>query len=279
MSDVTPSKADKTSDEPVDPALDETPETPAEAAEEAAAVHEAAPARAADEPIVDETPVGEPAPELVQPEPVSADTAAVESAVAEPAVDPEPATRVEPEPVLVPAAVAAASAVPAQQAVYTAPPIPPKKRGNRGIGVLLALVGAILFAGLYAVVVVLINHVQGGRFFGAPSAEFVNVFGSAYFTVAVGAFLVLMILLVLFLNRAGWWAHVLGSLLLAVAVYFATIGGLLFIGNEVSIWSGLGIAARGRRVKARNVEARQSFDREQEATRAEYAGTGTVSGV
>jgi hypothetical protein len=90
-------------------------------------------------------------------------------------------------------------------------------------------------------------------------------------------------------------------------VYFGMIGILLLIGNvfhgsptpvtfaalavnpwviaaavvarEASIWTGLGIAARGRRVKARNVEARAAFDREQEATRAEYAATGPVAGI
>jgi hypothetical protein len=189
--------------------------------------------------------------------------------------------------------------------VYVQAAVPPKRRGNRLIGVLLAIVGAAIFAGLYAVVVVVINHLQGGAQFGSPANEFINVFSSAYFSVAVVAFLVLMIVLVIVLNRAGWWAHVFGSLILAIAVYFATIGGLLFIGNvlgyspnpltfaglavepwviatavvarETSIWMGLGIAARGRRVKARNVEARAAFDREQEAKRAEHAGA--VAGV
>jgi hypothetical protein len=298
MSDVTPSNADKATDEPVDLALDETPETSAEAAE--------APAQ----PVIDEEPTGEPAPELIQPEPVSADTAAVESAVADPgaetAADPavEPETTLAPEPVVVPAAVAAASAVPAQQLVYTAPPIPPKKRGNRGIGVLLSVVGGVLFAGLYAVVSAVILDLREGDLFGP---DFVSFLSSAFFWVPVATFLVGLILLVLVLNRAGWWAHVFGSLILAIAVYFGMIAILLLIGNvfhasptpvsfaalavnpwviaaavvarEISIWTGLGIAARGRRVKARNVEARAAFDREQEATRAEHVGTGTVSGA
>jgi hypothetical protein len=287
MSDVTPSNADKASDEPLDEELDETPETPVEAAEAETTA-----------PEQDSTP------ELVEPEAVPADTAAVQSAMSEPPLEPEPEPAAEPEHVVVPAAVAAASAVPAQQ-VYVQPDFPPKKRGNRLIGVLLSLVGAAIFAGVYALVVVLINHLEGGKSFGTADTEFINVFGSAYFTVAVGSFLVLMILLVLLLNRAGWWAHVLGSLILAVAVYFVAIGALLFIGNtlgyssatltfaglavspwviaaavvarEVSIWTGLGIAARGRRVKVRNVEARAAFDREQEAKKADYAGT--VAGV
>jgi len=314
MSDVTPSNADTARDEPVDAALDETPETPAEAAEAAAVAHEE-PADAAAEPAVEESVPAEsvPAestPELVQPEPVPADTAAVRSAVAEPAgsepVVAEPlvaGATGEVDPVVVPAAVAAASAVPAQQ-LYIAPPVPPKKRGNRGIGVLLSFVGGVLFAALYGVVSALILDIREGDLFGP---DFVSFLSSAFFWVPVATFLVGLILLVLVLNRAGWWAHVFGSLILAIAVYFGMIGLLLLIGNvfhgsptpvtfatlavnpwviaaavvarEVSIWTGLGIAARGRRVKARNVEARAAFDREQEAQRADYAGTGTVAGA
>lgn len=302
MSDVTPSNADKPSDEPVDAAPDAVTETPVEAADTPAdvtAAADTAPADTAQPPTVEPQ---DPATPLVEPEPILADTAAVRSAVAEPA---EPRLTGEVAPVAVPATVAAASAVPTQQLVYVAPPAPPRKRGNRVVGILLVLVGGVLFAGLYALIVVALNHFYlNGRFFGAGSNEFLNVFRSAYFSVAVGSFLVLTIIMVLLLNRAGWWAHVFGSLVLAIAVYFAVIGGLLFIGNtlhyspdpltfadlavspwviasavvarEVSIWIGLGISARGRRVKARNVEARAAFDREQEATKTEYAETAAV---
>jgi hypothetical protein len=288
MSDVTPSNADKTTEDVVDAAPDQTPETPAEAAAEAAA---------------------KPTPALVEPEPVSADTAAVESAVAEPVIEPAPdvvaqETAAEPAPAVVPVAVPAASAVPAQQAAYMAPPIPPKKRGNRLVGTLLSIVGGVLFAALYGVVSAVILDLREGDLFGA---DFVSFLSSAFFWVPVATFLVGLILLVLVLNRAGWWAHVFGSLILAVAVYFGMIGLLLLIGNvfhgsptpvtfaalavnpwviaaalvarEISIWIGLGIAARGRRVKARNVEARAAFDREQEALRADHAGTPAVAGV
>lgn len=295
MSDVTPSKANDTTEDVVDAAPDQTLETPAEAAE-----------TAAEESVSAE----KSAPELIEPEPVSADTAAVQSAVAEPAAsEPVIAEPVAAAPVggvasvVVPAAVAATSAVPAQQ-LYIAPPIPPKKRGNRGIGVLLSFVGGVLFAGLYGVVSALILDLREGDLFGP---DFVSFLGSAFFWVPVATFLVGLILLVLVLNRAGWWAHVFGSLILAIAVYFGMIGLLLLIGNvfhgsptvvtfgalavnpwviaaavvarEVSIWTGLGIAARGRRVKARNIEARASFDREQEALRADHGGFGTVAGA
>lgn len=190
-------------------------------------------------------------------------------------------------------------AAPAQQVVYVQTPIPPRARGNRLVGVLLALVGAVLFAVVLGVVAGVIFDLQSGELFGTTFGAFL---GSAFFWVPVLAFLVGLVLLVLILNRAGWWAHVLGSLILAFGVYFGTIGVLLLIANvfhgspqpitfaqltinplviaaalvarEVSIWMGLAIAARGRRVKIRNVETRTAWDREQEEKRAEYERAG-----
>ena len=237
---------------------------------------------------------GSVAPELVEPAAPAAATGEVP-----PVTHEAPPLSPEPEPVATPVAVVPeASAVPVQQLVYVPVAVPPKKRGNRGIGALLALVGALLFAGLYTVVGALIIDVRDGDLFGPEFTSFVR---SAFFWVPVSLFLVGLILMVLLLNRAGWWAHVFGSLILAVAVYFGMIGILLLIANvfqatptpityeslainpwviaaaivarEASIWTGLGIAARGRRVKARSIEERAAFEREQEAKRAEYAGT------
>jgi hypothetical protein len=85
---------------------------------------------------------------------------------------------------------------------------------------------------------------------------------------------------------------VLGSFLLALAVYFGSIGVIMLTGNvfgmtadaasatfwslasspyiviagilarEVTIWFGAAIAARGRKVKERNLEARAAYERE-----------------
>ena len=256
---------------------------------------------AAAEPVAAEPVAAEPAtapdaaPELVEPPAPAADPVVPASAVAA-EVAPE-ASREAAAPVPVASEPAAASVAP-QQLVYVAPPVPPKRRGNRLFGVLFSLIGAVVFGALYGVVSALIIDVRGGDLFGPAFIAFLS---NAFFWVPVAVFLVGMILLVLLLNRAGWWAHVLGSLILAVAVYFGMIGLLLFIGNtlhgspdpitfaslavnpwvlaaavvarESSIWIGLAIAARGRRVKVRNVEARAAFDREQDAKRAEYAGT------
>ena len=52
--------------------------------------------------------------------------------------------------------------------------------------------------------------------------------------------------------------------------HFKKLARLAVLSREVSIWIGLAIAARGRRVRARNAEARASYDRELSEKRAQY---------
>jgi hypothetical protein len=225
-------------------------------------------------------------------------------AKAEAAAEPAPAV-VEPVTGTATGEVApAGSGVAGQQVVYVQAPLPPKVRGNRVVGVLLALLGTVLFAVVYAgaAAIPLAIRFSGAGFSPAFSAFVQN----AIFWIPIMMFAVGFIVLTLILNRAGWWAHVLGSLIVAVFVYFASIGLLLLVNNvigkpatevnalftglatnplmiaaalvarEVSIWIGLAIAARGRRVKARNVETRTAWDREQEEKKAELEGTGAA---
>ena len=239
------------------------------------------------------------------------------AAHAEPAA--EPATKPAAEPAAEPAAatttgevapetatgeVEPAASGAAGQVVYVQAPLPPRVRGNRVVGVLLALLGTVVFAAVYAgaAAIPLALRFSGGGFSPAFSAFVQN----AIFWIPILMFALAFILLTVVLNRAGWWAHVLGSLLVAVFVYFASIGLLLLVGNvfgltptqansafgalatnpliiaaalvarEVSIWIGLAIAARGRRVKARNVETRTAWDREQDEKKAEYERTGAA---
>jgi hypothetical protein len=211
---------------------------------------------------------------------------------AEPAesVDEVPAEVSSTEPVLAtedPAAVEFAP-VPAfepVQTVYVAAPNPPRKRGNRGVGVLIALAATVVFGVLFAVAVAVIRSVRLGIF----SFSFVS---AQTFYVPVLFFAVGFILLVLIVNRASWWAYIFGSLFVGVFVYFGTIGTLLLtngvialtpdqaasaynelltdpyiisaalIAREVSLWMGAAISARGRRVKQRNVDARAAYERE-----------------
>lgn len=190
--------------------------------------------------------------------------------------------------------VAAEPVTPAHQVVYIHAPAAPRKKGNRGIGALLAVLSGIVFAALLAVATAIIGLVTGGRF----TFSFLT---DARFYIPVLIFIIGFVLLVLILNRAAWWAYILGSLVLAVFVYFGTVGvGLLgqgiishtpqeaalmygaalrdpfvivsaLLAREVSIWVGAGIAFRGRRVKLRNVEAHATYEKELEEKRAEHA--------
>jgi flagellar biosynthesis GTPase FlhF len=174
------------------------------------------------------------------------------------------------------------------QPIYVQAPVPPQKRGNRGFGVLIAVVAAILFALLYSLGTALLASVRNPDAFG-------DVFGrylmSPVFYVPTIAFLILFVLLALVVNRGRWWAFVLGGLPVAILVYAAYVGtrllqggvidlapseqalllqrtvtfpdGILagFLARELVTWLGAGISARGRRVKAKNVEARAEYDR------------------
>jgi hypothetical protein len=185
-----------------------------------------------------------------------------------------------------------------REVVYVQAPVPPKLKGNRGVGTLLAVVGVLLFAAVYAAIAfVLIATVLTGT--GATFSQFLT---TSVFLVPVSLFLVAFILLVLIVNRGGWAAHVFGSLVVGLVVYFGTaaialllytVGGtgdapsfLALLGNpfivisalvarEISIWVGLAIAARGRRVKERNLDLVDAWEKEHAETKAQYERAGT----
>ena len=192
----------------------------------------------------------------------------------------DPAARTEQDPPPRPATSAAS-----MQTVYVPAPVPPVKKGNRGFGVLIALLSTVVFAGLYALIIASIRAVELGVF------QF-NFFGSlAFYTPAI-FFFVGFVIVALLANRASWWGYVLGSIFVALFVYFGTVATGLLVNNivaetpsgaarllstalfspfiiaaallarEVSMWMGAVISARGRRVRVRNLEARDAFDRE-----------------
>ncbi len=242
----------------------------------------AEPALSAADPVVIEPAVAESAP--VQP-------IAAEPVVAEP-VRSDPA---DAEPVVAAPMTVAPVAAP-MQTVYVTAPTPPKKRGNRGFGALFALIALVVFAGLFAGIIAVVMLLI------LPAASFTSSFtaflASSAFWVPLVAFLVFFLLMVLIVNRAGWAVWVLGSFLVAVLVYFASIGGNLLAANifqmtqeqaaegfrqlalsapivvatvlarEVTIWFGAAIASRGRKVKASNLESQATFDRELADSRA-----------
>jgi hypothetical protein len=199
------------------------------------------------------------------------------------------------EPVVAEPAAAAVvpAATPANQVVYVEAPKPFIAKGNRGFGILIALLSTVIFAIVYAIALyvdeLIVNASQ-------TSFDFVTTLD---FYAPVLMFAVGFIVLVLIVNRAGWAAHVIGSILVGLVVFFGGTGLILLlhintipsnrvsdaftaalfsstlvlaaiVGREVALWMGFSIAARGRRVKARNVEARVLYDQEVAAKRAEY---------
>lgn len=215
----------------------------------------------------------------------------VDAEIVDEAAGAEPAAPAAAEPTKV---VALDAGTPApQQVVYIHAPAAPRKKGNRGIGALIAVVSGLVYAALLAIAQAIIGVIVAGRL----SFAFL---GDARFYIPVLFFIIGFVLLVLILNRAAWWTYILGSLLLGVFVYFGTVGvGLLgqgvishtpeeaaamyaaalrspfvivsaFLAREVAMWVGAGIAARGRRVRARNAEARAAYEQELADKKAEH---------
>lgn len=182
---------------------------------------------------------------------------------------------------------------PSPQVVYVTQPTPPRPEGNRGFGVGFALLSTVVFAGVLAGVAALISFFSG-------QFDIVAYLVSPEFWAPVVVFAIAYIVVALIVNRAGWWAHVLGGFIVALLTYGGfllgvwiaagawteltasemadRIGDLWFhpvaiatfiIAREVPIWLGAATGRRGRRVATRNVEARAAFDREQEAVRAD----------
>jgi hypothetical protein len=235
-------------------------------------------------------------PELVEPLPEEPEEIVVEEADAVEYVDDEPVTASEatavyeqqqapvyqqPEPV----------AAPQPQVVYREAPKPPVDKSNRGFGVLIAIAASVVFI----VVLVVVMAIVYGSLLGQVNLGFL---GQTAFYVPALFFAIGLVVLVLILNRAGWWTYVIGSIVVALFVYFGTIGTLLLgagvvmqtpevaaeqfrqglvdpfsiasalVAREVAIWAGAIIASRGRKLKTRNAEARAEFQREQAQARA-----------
>src|SRR5690606_10110668 len=130
----------------------------------------------------------------------------------------------------------------------------------------------------------------------AAGTPFTAFFMTPLFYIPIAVFFVGMAIYALLANRAAWWSWVIGSALIAVAVYFGAIGARILlaqlmggepvafldlalnplliaaavIGREVSLWFGAIVAARGRKVKERNREARAAHEREVAELRASY---------
>ncbi|PPG09986.1 MULTISPECIES: hypothetical protein [unclassified Rathayibacter] len=195
---------------------------------------------------------------------------------------PEPVTGRQPtvEPVA-PAVAASPSAL----GPVEAEPEPVRRSGNRLAGLALALLTTAVFAVLYLVALTAIRLLVD-RVGGDPVALALDAAPTALFLAPVAAFLVGLALIVLVVNRAGWWAYVLGGFLVALLTAAAAlVGGWSAVGplalpidrslaldyvrdpavlaavlaagvlgREASVWGGAAIAGRARGVKRRNAE-------------------------
>lgn len=183
-----------------------------------------------------------------------------------------------------------------ERVVYVSSPLPPQAPSNRLVGSLLALAGAVLFAVLYGLVGAAMIALRGTG--GLTIADFLT---DAIFWIPVLFFTIGFVLVVLLVNRAAWWAHVLGSLVVAIVTYLGAVGMLLLVtgivgaspgfaavatspfviaaavvAREVAIWVGLLIARRGQRLTARHRAEREAFDAEQAGKAADGASTPRV---
>jgi hypothetical protein len=245
--------------------------------------------------------------ERIQAAPTAAGPAHSGQTSAEAARDDALAQKKDYTPGYVPAAVAApasasgsavaqpAAQQPAQQfaptPIYVTAPTPPKVLGNRAAGILIGLIATVVFAAIYALVAFAISA-AGAADMGDATSRFTDFLVLPVFYLPVIFFFLAFALLVAVLNRAGWWAYVLGGFLVAVVVYFAYIGGALLavqawtltgteaarfistqwlnpgaiaaavIAREVPIWFGAWIARRGRTITAKNAAARQEYERQ-----------------
>ena len=176
-------------------------------------------------------------------------------------------------------------------ALYMQSPMPPEIRGNRGAGVLIALVGTLAFGAVLAGVFALwlAPKFPPSTFL---SEGLVPMLMNVGFATALASFFVALAIVVLVVGRAGWWAYVLSGFLVAIAVWGATTLGLAahdqfvfgqrvswdplellrsygfnvvsvaagVVAREASIWFGAWIGARGRKVKLRNAEALAEYE-------------------
>lgn len=225
----------------------------------------------------------------------AASTAAPAATAAEPAPPLAEAEKQAPAGT-VPVAVAGATGeVP--RTIYVEAPTPPKKKGNRGVGILISLLASLVFTIVWAGVsaAILAIAVPASEF----AASYSGFIANPAWWVPVITFFIGLVIIVSILNRAGWAWYIIGGLLVGLLAYAGYVGGALIstagqlspaevqgflirtglnplaiavgiTAREVSIWTGAAIAARGRRVKARNLEARAQFDRESAERRAEY---------
>ena len=179
-------------------------------------------------------------------------------------------------------------------------PEEPRKRGARGVGFMVVLLSTIVFGGLLGLAMVGVQFLFETEF---DSSSLLTVWLSPLWIFPVVVFFLAYWILTLVVNRAGWWAHVLGGFIVALLAYGAYVfaanfehnGGWESLGNlftftrdgivpsllapaavvtfvlarEVPIWLGGIVSKRGRKQRERyNAELdeyRRQTERDREA--------------
>lgn len=174
-----------------------------------------------------------------------------------------------------------APATPAREVIFVDAPTPPRKRGNRGLAVLLAIPATVIFLALLIAIQYIISG-GDGDFLGQASFYYPALF------LFVG-----LAVLGLVLNRAGWWSYIGGSVVVGAFVWLGSASlalvsaGMLsmtqpqanefyfaelfsatsiiaaLLAREVAMWTGAVLARRGRALKERNAEAYAAYEKEQ----------------
>lgn len=202
---------------------------------------------------------------------------APDAVVAEAPIDPAPVAPVivpaEPQPVPITA-----------PAVYVEAPEKPRVSGNRFAGILIGILATIVFAAAF------FGANYGVRALLNEPTEPLPLISAAWFWGATAFFFLGTVLVAAIVNRGPWWTHVLGGIFVGLFAAAGTVGGLLLadaytifpedlgsallertfsvptllafiLGREVPVWFGLWVAARGRRITARNHAELTEYER------------------
>ncbi|MBF4568316.1 hypothetical protein ITJ57_05985 [Plantibacter sp. VKM Ac-2880] len=226
----------------------------------------------------------------------STSTTAATSQQADTGAHPYPAAAYEPVARSGASDTAAATETEQQQQafpLYVQAPSEPEVRGNRGFGILIGLLGTIIFAGLYAAAVAGLQLVLEGD--GTFVENLITISTSWPFLLATAGFFLSWVVTATIVNRSGWVHWVLGGFIIGLVVFLAWVGGFLIqerawtlsvdevlaevtgvaftfgpvlafvVAREIPVWFGGWIAARGRKVREANLEARAEYERVLEA--------------
>jgi hypothetical protein len=247
-------------------------------------------------PLTESEPVDEPVLAVEPEEGPEGTLEPVAEAPAEPAAPPA-----EAEPERAPVPVEEPAPAPYAGPTYLQAPTAPQKRSNRGLGILIAVLAAVVFgaadlAATYGILLV--------RYGDSHATDYLETYVKDWeFWVPLAVFTAAFIALVAIVNRGRWWGYVLGSIFVAVLVFAGYYGGALLdsqawnftptefrdfthdyfqtnivylwvatvvsvIALEVVIWFGAWIAAHGQAAKRKNAEARAAYEAELEASAA-----------